>query len=98
MTKANCEYLQLNFLSNTLSGLDPGLQVITNFFLCPLYSDIVYVLQNLQAPPKLGKTRARSVKLKTTKFFILNHYLYWKDPGGILLNFLLENEAQQTMK
>ena len=64
----------------------------------PWYSDIVYVLQNLQAPARLRKNRARSVKLKSTKFCILNQYLYWKDPGGILINCLLENEAKQTMK
>ena len=61
------------------------------------YSDIVHVLQNLQAPTRLSKTRARSVKLKAAKFCILNQYLYWKDPGGVLLNFLLENEAQQMV-
>ena len=62
------------------------------------YSDIVHVLRNLQAHVGLSKTRARSVKLKATKFCILNQYLYWKDPGGVLLNFLLENESQQMVK
>ena len=38
------------------------------------------------------------MKLKAAKFCILNQYLYWKDPGGVFLNFLLENEAKQTMK
>ena len=28
----------------------------------------------------------------------MNQYLNWKYPGGILLNFLLENESQKTMK
>ena len=28
----------------------------------------------------------------------MDQYLYWKDPGGILLDCLLENEAQHTMK
>ena len=60
------------------------------------YYDIVHVLQNLQAPAGLSKTRARSVNLEAAKFCILNQYLYWKDPGGVLLNFLLENESQQT--
>ena len=69
-----------------------------DFSISPWYSDIVYVLQNLHAPPGLRKTRARSVKLKSAKFFIMNQYLYWKDPGGILLNFLLENEAKNNMK
>ena len=38
------------------------------------------------------------MKLKSAKFCILNQYLYWKDLGGVLLNYLLENEAKKTMK
>ena len=64
-----------------------------DFTTSPWHSDIVHVLQNLQAPVGLSKTRSRSVKLKAAKFCILNQYLYWKDPGGVLLNCLLENEA-----
>ena len=66
-----------------------------DFSISPSYADIVYVLQNLQPPAGLSKTIARSMKLKAAKFCILNQYLYWKDPGGVLLNCLLENEAQQ---
>ena len=65
-----------------------------NFSVSPWYSDVVYVLQNLQAPARLSKTRDILVKLNFSKFFILNGYLYWKDPGGVLLNYLLENEAK----
>jgi hypothetical protein len=49
---------------------------------------------DLQAPSELSKTQSRSVKLKAAKFCILNKFLYWKDPGGILLNCLLEGEAK----
>ena len=63
-----------------------------------MYSNIAHVLQNIQAHAGLSKTRARSMKLKAAKFCILNQYLYWKDPGGVLLNFLLENQAQHTVK
>ena len=38
------------------------------------------------------------MKLKTAKFCIIDQHLYWKDPGGILLNCLLENEAQQIAR
>ena len=38
------------------------------------------------------------MKLKDAKFCIIEQYLYWKDPGGILLNCLLENEAQRITK
>ena len=38
------------------------------------------------------------MKLKAVKFCIIEQYLYWKDLGGILLNCLLENEAQHMTK
>ena len=69
-----------------------------DFTTSPWYYDIVHVLQNLQAPARLSKERARSVKLKAAKFCILNQCIYWKDPGGVLLNCLLENEAKHTVK
>lgn len=46
----------------------------------------------------MSKTKARFVKLKDEKFYILNGFLYGKDLGGILLNCLLEDEAKQIMK
>ena len=64
----------------------------------PWYYDIVYVLRNVQASAVLKKIRARSIKLKSTKICILNEHMYWKDPGSILLNFLLEDEARQTIE
>ena len=66
---------------------------MTEFVASPWYSNIVHVLRNLQAPARLSKSRARLVKLKAAKFCIINRYLYWKDPGGVLLSCLLENEA-----
>ena len=93
ITNSNCESMQLNFLPNVSNELDSKLQVIKDFTLSPWYNGIVYVLQNLQEPPELSKTRARSVKLKASKYCIMNQYLYWKDPWGIVLNCLLENEA-----
>jgi hypothetical protein len=56
------------------------------------------VLRNLQAPPKLSKTKARFLKLKETIFFILDHSLYWKYLGGIMLSCLLEGELKQAIK
>ena len=98
MTYSICESLQLNFLSNHSNKLDLELQVLPEFDLSSWYNDIIYVLQNLQATLGLIKISARSVKIKATIFFVMNQYLNWKYPGGILLNFLLENESLQTMK
>ena len=98
MTSSNCESLQINFLSHQSDQLGTVIEVMIDFVTSPWYSDIVYVLRNLQAPEGLSKSRARSVKLKSAKFCIINKYLYWKDPGGVLLNCLLEDEAQQVIK
>ena len=98
MTNSNCDSLQLNFLTSHSFQLEEKAQVIPSFSTSPWYSDIIYVLQNVQARAGLSKTRARSIKLKSAKFFILNEYLYWKDPRGVRLNCLLEDEAQQIME
>eukprot|EP00253_Pinus_taeda_P028886 PITA_28886 len=68
------------------------------FSLSPWYSDIIYVLKNLSPPPGMTRNKARTLKLKAAKFCILNSTLYWKDPGGILLNCLVEKEAKQDME
>ena len=67
------------------------------FLLSPWYSDIMYVLQHLSRPPRMAKNKSRTLKLKATKFCIMNNALYWKDPSGILLNCLVEEEAQKVM-
>ena len=51
MTDSSCEYLQLNFLSNNSNQLKSELHVLGEFSLSPWYSDIIYVLHNLQDPP-----------------------------------------------
>ena len=69
-----------------------------DFSTSPWYVDIIFVLQNLQPPARIIKTKARSVKLKAVKFCIIEQYLYCKDLGGIQLNCLMENEAQHMTK
>eukprot|EP00253_Pinus_taeda_P036540 PITA_36540 len=68
------------------------------FALSPWYSDIIYVLKNLSPSPDMTRNKARTLKLKAAKFFILNSALYWKDPGGILLNYLVEKEEKKVME
>ena len=46
----------------------------------------------------MDKNRARFIKLKASKYYILNASLYWKDTGGILLNCLLEDESKKISK
>lgn len=67
------------------------------FLNSPWYSDILYVLQRLSPPPRMSKSKGRSLKLNCAKFYILDSALYWKVLGGVLLNCLVENEAQPVM-
>ena len=52
------------------------------------YADIIYFLLHLQCPVHLDKKEARSLKLKVTKYCLVNHQLHWKDPWGVLLKCL----------
>ena len=100
MAQSNCEVLGVNFFdlcSKNATKVEER-KVHPYFIACSWYKDIIYVLQNLQAPLELSKAIARFVKLKAENFCIINKYLYWKDLGGILLNFLLEEEARKKIK
>ena len=97
MAQSNCEVLGVNFFelcSKTIVQLEER-KGHPDFIASSWYKDIIYVLQKLQDPHELSKTKARSVRLKAAKFCIINNYLYWKDPNGILLNCLLEEEAKK---
>lgn len=100
MAQSNHEALGINSFESCIdtSAQQEEGQVHPYFLASPWYKDIVHILLNLQAPSKLSKTQARSVKLKAAKFCIINKFLYWKDPGGILLNCLLEEEAKKKTK
>lgn len=94
MTQAGMEESEVNFLEvyELSEQVQQGSDISPDFWASPWYKDIIYVIKNLQAPPELTSAQARSVKLRSSRYCILNGYLYWKDPGGILLNCLLETE------
>ncbi len=100
MAESNLHSLDINLivaLSNE-NDEEPLIQVSEMFSLSPWHSDIIYVLKNLSPLPGMTRNKARTLKLKVAKFYILNLALYWKDPGGVLLNFLVEKEAKQAME
>ena len=57
----------------------------------------MYFLQHLECPPELEKSKTRSLKLKAITFCIINHNLYWRDPGSILLKFLDEDDSKNVI-
>ena len=100
MAQSNCEVLGVNFFdlcSKNVAQVEE-MKVHPYFIASSWYKDIIYVFQNIQAPPELSKTKARSIRIKAAKFCIIGEYLYWKDPGVVLLNCLLEEEAKEKIQ
>ena len=98
MVEIGVEDVNINFLdiSNVSEQTHPEPDISEDFLASPWYRDIIYVLKNLQAPPELTGKKARFVKLKSSRYCIINGFLYWKDPGGVLLNCLLETEVREN--
>lgn len=46
----------------------------------------------------MTKTKAIFLKLKEVKFCIIDNVLYWKGVGGILLKYMLKDDAERTMQ
>jgi len=105
LADSNCKALGLNYINNLTKETgqiysqpeDTSLQVHEKYHISNWYKDIVYLLQHLETPPDFDKSKSRSLRLKTVKYCIMNQCLYWKDPGGILLKFLDDDEANLIM-
>jgi len=65
-------YIEKNFIIL----IHPPLSVL--FPTSPWYADIIYVLLNLQAPPRLSRTKKRFLKMKASKFCILDNAFFGK--------------------
>jgi len=60
MAKSNCQALDINFISALDDQEAMATPPISEFFTDSLwYEDIIFVLQNLQAPLGLARTMAR---------------------------------------
>ena len=51
----------------------------------------------LQCPEHLDKKAARSLKLRATKYCLIEQQLFWKDPGGILLRCLDKPDIEEVI-
>ena len=100
MAESNLHALDINLIAalSDENSEEPPIQISEIFALSPWYSDIIYVLKNLSPPPGMTRNKARTLKMNSTKFCVLNSTLYWKDPGGVLLNFLVEQESKKVME
>ena len=78
MAQSGVDDVDINFMDvSTISEQsheEP--EICDDYLASPWYKDVIYVLKNLQAPPELTKTKARSIKLKSSRHCIINGYLY----------------------
>jgi len=72
-------------------------EVLSKFNESTWYRDIIFYLQNLQCPDHMDRSQARSLKLKAIKYCILDEKLYWKDPSGILLTCIIEEQTDEII-
>ena len=92
MVESNYKALEVN-----VEGSSGEISEYPNIFQSDSYKDIVYFLQNMNCPPEMVKSKRRAFKLKAIKYCIMENNLYWKDPTGILLKCVDEEEAQRIM-
>lgn len=99
MTKSNLHALDINLIASmSEEDEDNSLVQVSEIFIhSPWYLDIAYVLQNFSPPLGMAKNKSITLKLKASKFCIMNNAFYWKDPTGMLLNCLVEEEEKQVM-
>jgi hypothetical protein len=100
MAQSDCEAAGINFIADMSESPQEATNshVSQEFVDSSWYVDIIYVLENLQAPLGVSKTKAIFLNLKVVKFCILENSLYWKYLGGMLLRCLLENDAKRAIE
>jgi hypothetical protein len=102
LAKSNCKVLDFNALSKNITATkseedeteETSLDVSAKFSQSDWYKDIIFYFQNFSCSPSWDKSRARSIKLKDIKNFILGENMFWKDLWGILLNCLTKEETE----
>ena len=67
------------------------------YLISPWYKEIVEYLLTLSCPPSCDKAKYRTLRLRSQKYVVANSRLYWRDPSGILLLCLTEEEVESIM-
>eukprot|EP00253_Pinus_taeda_P003174 PITA_03174 len=96
MTQTNFQALDINELDNEEEMATP--QINQAFLQSPWYTDICFLLLNLQAPPGLSRTKKRFLKMKASKFCIIDNVSFWKNHEDVFLNCLVQDETDKILK
>jgi hypothetical protein len=104
LAEENCKLLEINLVSvnadNIQSLEDKGseeMQVLSHLANCKWYSHIIHFLQTLSVPSDLTRTQGRALKLKAMNLCINGNLLFWKNPIGLLLRCINQEEAVRIM-
>jgi hypothetical protein len=73
------------------------IQIEDKFSSFAWYYNIVSYLLTLQCPNDMTPSKARTLKLQTIKYCIIDGQLYWKGPLGFLLCCLTEPETKRVI-
>jgi hypothetical protein len=104
LVEENCKLLEINFVGINVEDIqvseDRGsdnLQVSPHLADFEWYNHIIYFLHNLLVPSNLTKTQGRALKLKAINFCINDNLLFWKNPTGVLLRCINQEESTKIM-
>eukprot|EP00253_Pinus_taeda_P020486 PITA_20486 len=100
LTQSNLNCIDINFstkISKISENEEALVQINRKFLISEWYKDVAFVLQYNRAPDNLSKSKAWFTKLKSLRYFLYDQNLFWKDAGGILLNCLIEEEADKVI-
>ena len=97
LAESNCQALGLHVMAKELAQEDDQAilereKIMDYYSASTWYADIVYFLLFLQCPEHLDRKAARYLKLKATKYCLVEEQLFWKDLCGILLRCLDKSE------
>ena len=99
---SNCEALGLHLMveqsvQEELQAWQEKEKIMDRYADSVWYANIVYFLLYLQCPEHLDKKAVRSLKLKATKYCLIDQQLLWKDMGGVLLRCLDKLEIEEVI-
>jgi ribonuclease HI len=93
LVESNCKALGMKFINEQADPSNQHFQGTFSLAACAWYKDILYFLQELKPPDGLGKNKAKALKLKAVRYCLIDQALYWKDPLGVLLRCLDQQQA-----
>jgi hypothetical protein len=104
LAEENCRLLEINLMSINAENVQSSenkegeeMQVSAHLADCKWYSHIIHFLQTLSVPSDLTKTQRRALKLKAINFCINDNLLFWKNPIGLLLRCVNQEEVAKVM-